>query len=155
MSQNFGIAPLDPTSDVGRVRLLVGDTDYEEIGGRPGWGDYANFSDVEIELAIEEAGPRGNKWAVAWLFIRLAMAQDPAAELTQMKSDDLSLTIGSRSGGFWNTARFWLDLWQAEEDAKTVEFHNFVKVGPERIVEPELNHWGRVRPGRGGGAAIW
>lgn len=43
---NRGIAPIDPTSPVGQVRLLLGDTDATNLANDQ--GEYLYYSDTEI-----------------------------------------------------------------------------------------------------------
>lgn len=46
---NTGLSPLDPTSDVGKVRLVIGDTEATA-------GSYVYFSDDAITVALSIAG---------------------------------------------------------------------------------------------------
>jgi len=48
---NDGIAPPDFTSNVGKVRVLLGDTDPVNVAG--GEGEYLFFSDTELEALLE------------------------------------------------------------------------------------------------------
>jgi len=48
---NDGIAPPDFTTNVGKVRVLPGDTDPTNVSG--GEGEYLYFSDTELEALLE------------------------------------------------------------------------------------------------------
>lgn len=48
---NDGIAPPDFTTNVGKVRVLLGDTDPTNVSG--GEGEYLFFSDTELEALLE------------------------------------------------------------------------------------------------------
>lgn len=51
---NTGLFPLDPTSDVGQVRLAIGDDEATNLVAPN--GDYAYFSDAAITVALSLAG---------------------------------------------------------------------------------------------------
>lgn len=57
---NQGVAPLDYTTAVGQVRLLIGDTDPDAVDTNAGTGTYTFYADGEIEglLSIYGADPR-------------------------------------------------------------------------------------------------
>lgn len=83
---NTGVAPVDLTSDVGKVRVLIGDTDPTNVAG--GFGTYLYFSDDEITaiLALYEDSP---KLAAARAMETIAGSQ--ALLLKSWSSDDLSV----------------------------------------------------------------
>lgn len=47
---NTGVAPVNLSSDVGKVRVLIGDTDPTNVAG--GSGTYLYFSDAEITALL-------------------------------------------------------------------------------------------------------
>lgn len=47
---NTGVAPVDLGSNIGRVRVLLGDTDPTNVSG--GYGEYLFFSDAELESIL-------------------------------------------------------------------------------------------------------
>lgn len=83
---NTGIAPVDLTSAVGQVRVLIGDTDPTNVSG--GYGTYLYFSDDELTavLGLYEDSP---KLAAARAMETIAGSQ--ALLLKSWSSDDLSV----------------------------------------------------------------
>ena len=83
---NSGVAPVDLTSNVGRVRVLLGDTDPTNVSG--GLGDYLYFSDDELNavLGLYDNNP---KLAAARCLETIAASQ--ALLLKSWTSDDLSV----------------------------------------------------------------
>lgn len=83
---NSGVAPVDLTTDVGRVRVLLGDTDPTNVAG--GFGEYLYFSDAELDsvLAMYDSNP---KLAAARCLETIAASQ--ALLLKSWSSDDLSV----------------------------------------------------------------
>lgn len=81
---NIGIAPVDLSSDVGRVRVLLGDTDPSNVSA--GFGEYLYFSDEELEslLSMYDDEP---KLAAARAIETIAGSQ--ALLLKNWSTDDL------------------------------------------------------------------
>ena len=89
---NSGVYPLDPNTDVGRVRLLIGDTisvPFDPVV--PGFQDYTLFSDDEITQFLT-AGQDNIYRAAGWAYISLAGAAAQQAESIR----DFDLQIDSR-----------------------------------------------------------
>ena len=86
---NRGLAPLDPTTSVGQLRLLVGDIDYVAlVPPEVGYGDYNNFSDDELTGFLLVSGGSITR-ASGHAYLRLAALA--AAGALSWKSDDLSV----------------------------------------------------------------
>jgi hypothetical protein len=86
---NRGVVPLDPTSAVGQVRLLIGDLDYEEYDPvQVGYGIYANFSDAELAGFVTAGGDSVTR-ATGYAYLRLAALA--ASGAISWKSDDLAV----------------------------------------------------------------
>lgn len=83
---NSGVAPVDLGSNIGRVRVLLGDTDPTNIVGTI--GEYLYFSDAEVEslLTMYDDNP---KLAAARALETIAASQ--ALLLKSWSSDDLSV----------------------------------------------------------------
>lgn len=83
---NTGVAPVNLTTNVGRVRVLLGDTDPTNVAG--GFGDYLYFSDDELTavLAMYDNNP---KLAAARCLETIAGSQ--ALLLKSWSSDDLAV----------------------------------------------------------------
>lgn len=83
---NSGIAPVDLTSNVGRVRVLLGDTDPTNVV--EGYGEYLYFSDDELTavIGLYDDNP---KLAAARCLETIAASQ--ALLLKSWSSDDLAV----------------------------------------------------------------
>jgi len=83
---NTGIFPADYTSDVGKVRVLIGDTQAESVDA--GEGTYMYFGDDEIAAFLTMYGDN-TKLAAARCLETLATSQ--AMLLKSWSSDDLTV----------------------------------------------------------------
>jgi hypothetical protein len=83
---NSCVAPVDLTTDVGRVRVLLGDTDPTNISG--GFGDYLYFSDDELTAVLSMYNDN-SKLAAARCLETIAASQ--ALLLKSWSSDDLTV----------------------------------------------------------------
>lgn len=120
---NRGIAPLDPTSDVGKVRLLTGDTNYTPLDPpEPGYGDYEVWSDDQIQAALTAGGsiPR----AVAILYG--LMAASWAATSATIKTDDLTMSAKDSVGNWLNLAAYWNKIADQEEENAINDYFDLV-----------------------------
>ena len=83
---NTGVAPPDYTTDVGKVRALLGDTDPTNVAA--GEGTYLYFSDDEIDAFLTMYGDN-EKLAAARCLETIAGSQ--ALLLKSWSSDDLTV----------------------------------------------------------------
>jgi hypothetical protein len=83
---NTGVAPVDLGSNIGRVRVLLGDTDPTNIVNTT--GEYLFFSDAEIESILTMYGDNP-KLAAARALETIAGSQ--ALLLKSWSSDDLTV----------------------------------------------------------------
>ena len=83
---NDGVAPPDYTTDVGKVRVLLGDTDPTDVSS--GEGSYMYFSDDEIAAFLTMYGDNV-KLAAARCLETIASSQ--ALLLKSWSSDDLTV----------------------------------------------------------------
>jgi len=83
---NSGVSPVDFTSDTGKVRVLLGDTEAENVVG--GVGDYMYFGDDEIGAFLTMYG-ENVKLASARAMETIAGSQ--ALLLKSWSSDDLTV----------------------------------------------------------------
>lgn len=90
---NTGIAPLDPTSPAGQVRLIIGDTEYAPLSPIVvGEGDYSYFSDAAITVALSLSGG-GVTRAVSTLIKQLSLSLTIAGQ--SIAADDFKInTLG-------------------------------------------------------------
>jgi hypothetical protein len=83
---NIGVAPVDTSTSVGLVRVLLGDTDPVNV--EDGVGEYLYFSDTEIE-ALVGLYDNNPKLAAARALETIAASQ--ALLLKSWSSDDLTV----------------------------------------------------------------
>lgn len=83
---NTGVAPVDPESNVGKVRILLGDTDPTNVS--EGRGTYLFFSDSEITAIL---GMYSNSPQLAAARCLETIAGSQALLLKSWSSDDLTV----------------------------------------------------------------
>lgn len=83
---NTGVAPVDLGSNVGKVRVLLGDTDPTNVSNNV--GEYLFFSDAELEAVLGMYGD-SPKLAAARCLDTIAGSQ--ALLLKSWSSDDLTV----------------------------------------------------------------
>lgn len=106
-----GKYPLDPTSDVGQFRILYGDTSAEAYDPEePGFRDYGELSDAEIEAFIEQGG--GVARGIGYLY--LARAGEAAKESISIRDFDLQVDLTKRATDLRALAQVWFG--QADND---------------------------------------
>ena len=137
MPDNLGVAPVDPTTDVGRVRLLLGDSDGKPLDPPvEGKASYNLLSDAEIEAYLA-AGSGSALRGIGFYY--MALAGEAAKESKSVKDFDLSVDLKSRAGDLRNMALMWFDR-ADEEDAGAFE-DEFVVVPTGKhdpVYPPEL-----------------
>ncbi|MBK4348227.1 hypothetical protein [Lacisediminihabitans changchengi] len=109
---NAGTAPLDATTDIGRVRLVVGDTEATPTTG--GQGDYAYFSDDAIQAALDLSGG-GVTRAVSVLVKQLALSLTIAGQ--SIKADDFAINTLGKGKDLLEVARSYVTQADAEDAA--------------------------------------
>lgn len=113
---NLGAYPVDPTTSVGKFRLMAGDSDgtpiVPEPPAEPTQANYAVWSDAAIEVLLEQAGGSIAR-AISMGYMQLAAAS--ASTSANIRTDDLSVNTASRSGEFLKLAQYWGDI--ADEQA--------------------------------------
>lgn len=109
---NIGAYPVDPTTNVGKFRVMAGDSDGTPIGEPPQTqAEYAIWSDVEIEVMLAQAGDSVAR-AISMAYMQLAA--QAASTSASIRTDDLSVTTTSRSGEFLKLAQYWADIADAQ-----------------------------------------
>jgi len=83
---NQGLSPYEPTSLVGQVRLLTGDTDAKNVTGPVGEYLWMSDSDIQGYLRLYDDSPH----RVAIFILRL-VAMTPAMQYKKWASADLSV----------------------------------------------------------------
>ncbi|WP_025157186.1 hypothetical protein [Leifsonia aquatica] len=140
---NSGTFPLDKATDVGRVRLVLGDT--EATGVVDGKGDYAYWSDdsIDVALVLED----GNILrACAVLVEQLAVALTVAGQ--SIKADDFSINTLGKGGDLLDAAaRYQARADVAEARAGREEAGSFAVVSTTTIHHPQhlgIESWGSL-----------
>ena len=128
---NKGIAPLQPTTDVGQFRLLVGDTSYSDLcPAQPGYGDFGMFSDDEISLFLSS----GESPEEAAYLAYLQLAGAAALEAKSVKDFDLSVDLTKRASELRAVAQMWRD----RADALAGDIFEVFDLGNSPRCRPEL-----------------
>lgn len=108
---NTGVAPYDPATLVGKVRVITGDVNYGTPAG--GMAEYELFSDAEINAFLVAAE---NNVLRASGFGYLALAGRAALDAKSVKDYDLSIDLRSRADKLQAQANLYFD--QADEKDK-------------------------------------
>lgn len=110
---NLGVYPVDPTSNVGKFRLMAGDSEGTPIGSEPyTQAEYKIWSDAEIDAFLYQAGDSVAR-AISYAYLQLAAAS--AATSGTIRTDDLSVTSTSRSGEFLKLSQYWAGIADSQE----------------------------------------
>jgi hypothetical protein len=105
---NRGVAPYDPNTGVGVLRVTIGDTMFVNLG----YGDYELFSDEELEQFID-IGNDNNLRAAGFAY--MSLAGKAALEAKMVKDYDLQVDLKSRSIQLRETAAEFFRQADAEE----------------------------------------
>ena len=130
MAINQGVAPVDLGSNVGRVRVLLGDTDPTNVVNTI--GEYLYFSDAEVEslLSMYEDNP---KLAAARALETIAASQ--ALLLKSWSSDDLSVRGDQIAKEIRDIAK------QLRDEATTSDSSNYFDIVAFGEDCPEYSWW--------------
>lgn len=111
---NRGVTPPDSSTDVGKVRFIIGDISYSPVEpSEVGYGVYENFSDEEIQ-AFLTAGSGSATRAAGYAYLRFASLA--AAGAISWKSDDLSLDSKQVASEYRLLARTQFEQADREEE---------------------------------------
>ena len=121
MAINVGASPFDTTTLAGKVRVLVGDTDAAELAPPvTGSGEYAWYSDVELEALGEMFGSNPKRVAI-WVLSQVAISQ--TLLLKKWTSEDLSVDGPAIARGIEATLkRLSAEVAKEEDDTGAGEF---------------------------------
>ena len=134
MADNPGAFPLDPMTEVGQFRALIGDSQSTPFDPpTPGVQNYAMYSDLEIEafLFVSNNSVEG---ALSGAYMQMAAAAASESKLT--KDFDLSIDLTKRSGDFLRLAQ----AWQGKADALSADIFEIfdVNIDSGGVCVPEL-----------------
>lgn len=108
----IGHAPPDGTTDVGKFRLLAGDSEWIELDPPvPGQGLYQLWTDAEIQAMIDVSGSVARAISMAYAQIGAQWASNGAT----IKTDDLSYSVKDSVGNWMNLAAWWAKVADDEE----------------------------------------
>lgn len=131
MAINPGVAPLDPTTPVGQVRLNLGDTEYVPLDPAvEGQGSYNSFSDAAIEAFLtagRDSVLRATGRAVHQLALFAAME-----ESRSIKTDDLSIGESKRAHNLRLLAQDWFDRADADDAENSLGLFDVIPFVSER-----------------------
>lgn len=145
---NPGAAPLDPTTAVGQLRVLVGDTQYIPlVPPITGQGDYSVWSDTSL-LSILMLQSGNTLRAAGNLYLQLAA--EYAQSQRSIKTDDLSINTIGRGDTLLKVAQSFLDEAQAGENAAASDVFQIIpfggRSGRNGRVRPEATPWPHPEP---------
>lgn len=128
---NKGIAPPDLTSDLGRVRAIVGDITWTDFDPpQLGFGDYRYFSDAEIEAFLAVSGSLEGAIALAYN----SLATSAAMEARSIKDFDLQVSTEKRA----TELRLLSAQWSGKADALSADIFEVFDIVSECSCVPEL-----------------
>lgn len=99
-----GLFPPDPSTELGRLRILLGDVSYTE--GEGGQGEYAVFGDSELVAFLEEGNQKPLR-AAAIATRRLALEYSAAGQ--SIRTDDIAIDLRSRGANLIEVAKSFQD----------------------------------------------
>lgn len=139
---NDGAVPFDPQSDVGKFRVLIGDTVAEPYDpDEPGRGNYQYFSDTEVEGLVAVADGSitraiGNGY--------LTLAGQAALESKSVADFDLKIDLTKRASDLRLVALQWFERADKEQASAEDAFEIASLTGDcDRIPEGVIPRWGR------------
>lgn len=122
----LGVAPPDGATDVGKFRLLAGDSEYAElVPPVSGMGLYQIWTDSEIVAFLQVAGSLTRAIALAYTQIAATYAASGAT----IKTDDLSYSSKDSVGSWQSLAKYWSDLADKEDDKAANDMFDLVPTG--------------------------
>lgn len=138
-----GVFPLDPTTAVGALRVIVGDTASAPLEpAESGYAAYAVWSDDELAAALTIA--QESAYRAAWS-LYLTLAASAAQSGRNVRTDDLSIDTTKRGDSFLKIAQSFLDEAEAGEGAAANDFFQIVpfggRAGRSCRVRPEATPW--------------
>lgn len=151
----LGVAPPDGTTNVGKFRLLAGDSEWEPLDPpQEGMGLYQLWTDAEIEAFLEVSGgsvPR----AIAMAYSQIgAMWASTGATI---KTDDLSYSVKDSVGNWLALANYWRGIADDEANGAVNDYFDLVPTATDGVDcrKPEASPWPLDHFGFGPGMFRW
>lgn len=139
-----GAYPLDPSTNVGKYRLLLGDAEGTRYSpDEPGRANYAVLSDAEIETFVSQGGDSVTR-GIAYYYLRLA--GEAAKESASIQDQDLRVDLTKKSAELRAMAQFWLDQGDNDDAISAEDAFEIVPTGVSSggfIPEGSPAMWGR------------
>jgi hypothetical protein len=123
---NSGVAPVDLTSNIGRVRVLLGDTDPTNVSA--GYGTYLYFSDNELTALL---GMYSNDPRLTAARCLETIAASQALLLKSWSSDDLAVRGDAIAESLRKIAKQLRDEATAEASSDSFEIVPFSEECPD------------------------
>lgn len=144
-----GAIPPDPATDVGKFRLLAGDSEYEEYDPpQEGYGLYQLWTDDEIVAMIEVSGSVARAIALAYAQIGAMWASAGAT----IRTDDLTYSAKESVGNWMILAAYWNKIADDQDAGNANDYFDLVPVrGDHGFRKPEAAPW----PWPYGGGHFW
>lgn len=132
---NLGVQPLDPTSAVGQLRVLIGDVEFTPIDSVT--GDYTNFSDDQLSSYLAMSSD-SQAYAAGYAF--MALAAQAAAQAINVKTADEQVDLTKRADALRAVAAEWFSRGDSILAQAAAAYHQIIEPEYERDDEwpPEL-----------------
>lgn len=119
---NPGVYPLDPTSAVGQLRVLIGDIEFTPIDGVT--GDYTNFSDDQLSSYLA-MGSNSQAYAAGYAF--MALAAVAAAQAINVKTADEQVDLTKRADALRAIAAEWFSRGDSILSQAAAAYHQIIQ----------------------------
>lgn len=141
---NLGVAPPDLGTNVGKLRMIIGDINYTPI--EDGVGDYEGYSDDQLESFLSLGGDNLSYGAG---YAYLALAAQFAADSIKITTDDESVDLTARAESMRKLANEWFNrgdemLSRLDADSFSIvypEFSNDKSNWPAELETPDVEWW--------------
>lgn len=142
---NSGTAPLDISTDVGKLRTIIGDVNYVLI--EEGKGDYAGYSDDQLQGYLSMAGAN---LAYAAGYAYLGLAAQFAADAMKVTTDDEAVDLTGRAESMRKLAVEWFNR---GDNQQIITDNNYFSIiypefenncyWPAELEAPDIEWWDR------------
>lgn len=151
-----GVAPADPTTDVGKFRFGAGDSEYEEYDPpQEGFGLYQLWSDADIIGLLAVGGSVARAISIAYGQIGASYASSGGT----IKTDDLSVSVKDAVGNWLNLSKLWADIADNEDANAALDYFDLADTASinkdARDCKPEASPWPLSHFGLPSGAFRW
>ena len=117
---NLGVVPVDPETEVGKLRILIGDVEYTPVDDNT--GDFSGFSDLQLEAYIS----LGSNRAYAAGYAYMALAAQFAADALKVTTDDESVDLTARAESMRKIANEWFAQAAIVSDNESNNFFSII-----------------------------